>query len=99
MPIQANYQAIEETLDETLIEGTFTSLLLNSKDQDPEQTLDWISAEIQQIGMGRYQYHLFMLCGLGWMADNLWLQALAVCMSNIQKEFSLSETWSAIGTT
>jgi hypothetical protein len=26
------------------------------------------------MGMGRYQWELFFLCGCGWMADNLWLQ-------------------------
>lgn len=26
------------------------------------------------MGMGRYQWELFALCGGGWMADNLWLQ-------------------------
>jgi hypothetical protein len=26
------------------------------------------------MGMGRYQWQLFALCGGGWMADNLWLQ-------------------------
>lgn len=24
--------------------------------------------------MGRYQWGLFVLCGMGWVADNLWLQ-------------------------
>lgn len=24
--------------------------------------------------MGRYQWGLFILCGMGWVADNLWLQ-------------------------
>lgn len=31
------------------------------------------------MGMGKYQWELFALCGCGWMADNLWLQA-----SNLQ---------------
>lgn len=26
---------------------------------------------IQDIGMGRYQWQLFVLCGFGWFADNL----------------------------
>jgi hypothetical protein len=26
------------------------------------------------MGMGKYQWELFALCGGGWMADNLWLQ-------------------------
>lgn len=26
------------------------------------------------MGMGRYQWELFVLCGFGWFADNFWLQ-------------------------
>jgi len=33
-----------------------------------------INKAIQEIGMGRYQWELFMLCGMGWLADNLWMQ-------------------------
>lgn len=28
-----------------------------------------INKAIQNIGMGRYQWELFMLCGMGWLAD------------------------------
>lgn len=28
-----------------------------------------INKAIQDIGMGRYQWELFMLCGFGWTAD------------------------------
>ena len=33
-----------------------------------------INKAIQDIGMGPYQWQLFVLCGFGWLADNLWLQ-------------------------
>lgn len=38
-----------------------------------------VNRAIQDIGMGRYQWELFILCGFGWFADNLWLQ---VCDTN-----------------
>jgi hypothetical protein len=28
-----------------------------------------INKALQDIGMGRYQWHLFSLCGMGWLAD------------------------------
>ena len=28
-----------------------------------------INRAIQDIGMGRYQWELFILCGMGWLAD------------------------------
>jgi hypothetical protein len=33
-----------------------------------------INKAIQDIGMGKYQWELFTLCGMGWLADNLWMQ-------------------------
>ncbi|KAH7915607.1 major facilitator superfamily domain-containing protein [Hygrophoropsis aurantiaca] len=42
----------------------------------------------EEIGFGRYQMQLFVLTGLGWLADNLWLQGLAVVLPQIQQEFN-----------
>ena len=55
-----------------------------------------------RIGFGRYQWQLFILTGLGWMADSrnsnvspflhlhyvtdLWLQGLAVVLPQVQQE-------------
>lgn len=33
-----------------------------------------INKAIGDIGMGRYNWQLFFLCGFGWFADNLWIQ-------------------------
>jgi len=42
--------------------------------------------------MGRYQWQLFALCGGGWMADNLWLQGVALTLPQLSAEFGVSET-------
>lgn len=42
-----------------------------------------INKAIQDIGMGRYNWELFVLCGFGWFADNLWLQ--------VRSEFLIKE--------
>ncbi|KAF5371452.1 hypothetical protein D9757_009971 [Collybiopsis confluens] len=39
-----------------------------------------------EIGFGRYQWQLFVLTGLGWAADDIWLQGVAVILPQIQKE-------------
>ncbi|EKM77975.1 hypothetical protein AGABI1DRAFT_129759 [Agaricus bisporus var. burnettii JB137-S8] len=39
-----------------------------------------------EIGFGRYQLQLFILTGLGWFADNLWLQGVAVVLPQVQQE-------------
>ncbi|KAE9990372.1 hypothetical protein EG327_001510 [Venturia inaequalis] len=51
-----------------------------------------INKAIQDIGMGRYQWELFMLCGMGWLADNLWMQGLALVLPQLSAEFGVSSS-------
>ncbi|KAK7470063.1 hypothetical protein VKT23_001501 [Stygiomarasmius scandens] len=44
----------------------------------------------REIGFGPYQVQLFLLTGLGWAADNMWFQGVAVILPEIQKELSPS---------
>ncbi|KAF9264068.1 MFS general substrate transporter [Marasmius fiardii PR-910] len=41
-----------------------------------------------EVGFGRYQIQLFFLTGLGWAADNIWIQGVAIILPQIQKEFN-----------
>ncbi|KAG0695128.1 major facilitator superfamily domain-containing protein [Suillus ampliporus] len=43
---------------------------------------------LSRIGFGRYQWQLFVITGLGWLADNLWLQGLAVVLPQVQQELN-----------
>lgn len=40
-----------------------------------------VNRAIQDIGMGRYNWELFVLCGFGWFADNLCVYYLRLCIS------------------
>ncbi|RYP63984.1 hypothetical protein DL769_006810 [Monosporascus sp. CRB-8-3] len=51
-----------------------------------------INKAIQDIGMGRYQWELFVLCGFGWLADNLWLQGIALTLTPMAHEFGIPST-------
>ncbi|KAJ5601443.1 hypothetical protein N7510_010977 [Penicillium lagena] len=51
-----------------------------------------INRAIQDIGMGRYQWELFALCGCGWMADNLWLQGVALTLTQLSLEFDVDDS-------
>ncbi|KAI9806407.1 MAG: hypothetical protein M1833_003594 [Piccolia ochrophora] len=51
-----------------------------------------INKAIQDIGMGRYQWELFVLCGFGWFADNFWLQGVALTLPSLSERFGISET-------
>lgn len=45
-----------------------------------------INQEIDQMGMGRYQWSLWTLCGLGYMIDLMWAQAFGLILSPLQQE-------------
>ncbi|KZO97152.1 MFS general substrate transporter [Calocera viscosa TUFC12733] len=47
---------------------------------------------IDKIGMGWYQWSLLALCGFGWMADNMWLQGVAVILPRVQDHFHISDS-------
>lgn len=48
---------------------------------------------IDAIGMGRYQYAVLILSGLGWAADNMWLQGIAIVLPRVQDEWSIGDQW------
>ncbi|KAG5983574.1 hypothetical protein E4U55_007816 [Claviceps digitariae] len=50
-----------------------------------------INKAIGDIGMGRYNWQLFVLCGFGWFADNLWLQGVSLTLPSLSAEFGISE--------
>lgn len=50
-----------------------------------------INKAIQDIGMGYYNWQLFVLCGFGWFADNLWLQGVSLTLPSLSAEFGIDE--------
>ncbi|KAG9090947.1 hypothetical protein FRC07_011974, partial [Ceratobasidium sp. 392] len=42
---------------------------------------------IQEIGMGKYQWHLFIVTGFGWLADNLWPVSIGLILAQVAREF------------
>lgn len=55
-----------------------------------------VTDAINAIGVGKYQTSLFLLCGLGWAADNIFMQAISVIQPQVQLEFNLSNSQAAI---
>ncbi|KAF9421063.1 hypothetical protein BGZ94_008935 [Podila epigama] len=48
------------------------------------------------IGMGKYQKQLLLLCGLGWFADNMWLQCVALILPRVQAQFEIQDKYIGI---
>ncbi|CEL60018.1 putative MFS-type transporter PB1E7,08c OS=Schizosaccharomyces pombe (strain 972 / ATCC 24843) GN=SPAPB1E7.08c PE=1 SV=1 [Rhizoctonia solani AG-1 IB] len=47
-----------------------------------------LNAAIQEIGMGKYQWHLFVVTGFGWLADNLWPIVTGLILAPVVQEFN-----------
>ncbi|OJK03086.1 hypothetical protein ASPACDRAFT_76158 [Aspergillus aculeatus ATCC 16872] len=67
-------------------------LVATGQDSVYDRKAKVINRAIQDIGMGRYQWELFAMCGFGWLADNLWLQGIALTLTPIAEEFGVSST-------
>jgi MFS family permease len=71
------------------------SLLLESDGHDMrtqyERKCDLVDQEIENLGMGKYQWHLWSLCGLGYMIDLLWAQAFGLVLSPMQQELGFGD--------
>ncbi|SDA00037.1 BZ3501_MvSof-1269-A2-R1_Chr2-2g04410 [Microbotryum saponariae] len=48
---------------------------------------------LEIIGFGSYQKMLLVLCGFGWMADNMWLQCVAIILPRVQEHFAIGDQW------
>lgn len=46
---------------------------------------------IDRIGMGSYQWTLLSLCGFGWLADNMWIQAVAIILPRVQRHYDVGD--------
>jgi hypothetical protein len=49
-----------------------------------------IQRELDNMGMGRYQWYIWSLCGLGYFLDLLWAQAFGLIATPLQKELGFS---------
>ncbi|KAH0145814.1 Clavaminate synthase-like protein, partial [Aureobasidium melanogenum] len=43
---------------------------------------------MEEIGMGRYQWELFVVSGFGWITDNFWSQGIGSIQPSVALEFS-----------
>ncbi|KAG9096860.1 hypothetical protein FRC06_008248 [Ceratobasidium sp. 370] len=84
MPItpQTRRQA-SQTLDTTHTEGDGDDI------SDMRSALD---RTIDKIGMGPYQWALLALCGFGWAADNMWMQAITIILPRVQDEYAVPDS-------
>ncbi|KAH9949810.1 MFS general substrate transporter [Amylocystis lapponica] len=51
----------------------------------------------QEIGMGKYQWYLFVVAGFGWFSDNLWPIVTGLILSPVVNEFSFQGPFLKLG--
>lgn len=49
-----------------------------------------IDQEIDECGMGRYQWSIWFLCGFGYLIDLLWAQAFGLVLGPLGQELGFS---------
>ncbi|KAJ8591671.1 MFS general substrate transporter [Rhizopogon salebrosus TDB-379] len=48
---------------------------------------------LQEIGMGKYQWFLFVVAGFGWLSDNLWPIVTGLILTPVVNEFNVLGPW------
>ncbi|KAJ2691098.1 hypothetical protein GGH99_002497 [Coemansia sp. RSA 1285] len=74
--------------------GTIASRPQHIENVDDEDVRDEeleLNRMISTIGFGRYHRRVLALCGLGWLADNMWMQCMACILPRVQQHFSISD--------
>ncbi|KAJ8469354.1 hypothetical protein ONZ51_g9045 [Trametes cubensis] len=51
----------------------------------------------QEIGMGRYQWYLFIVAGFGWFSDNLWPIVTGLILDPVVNEFNFQGPFLKLG--
>ncbi|KAI1908860.1 hypothetical protein LOZ61_001082 [Ophidiomyces ophidiicola] len=79
----------EESLSE---DGLTMELLEGASDPIYEAKARLINKAMQDIGMGWYQWQLFVVIGFGWASDNLWPIVTSLIFTPVKNEFQPSRT-------
>lgn len=53
-----------------------------------------INREMDAIGMGRYQWYIWTLCGFGYLLDLMWAQAFGLVLQPLKQELGFAENQS-----
>ncbi|KAG2177404.1 hypothetical protein INT44_007915 [Umbelopsis vinacea] len=89
---EVEVQSITTSQDNTILEGAVT--------KEYARKVKILNDELGRIGMGWYQWRLFILAGIGWTADNFWATLNGQAVYQVGLEFNVSTTqlpWGSMG--
>lgn len=75
----------------SFVDGPAPALPKGTIDPVYEAKARALNAAIQDIGMGWYQWQLFVVVGFGWASDNLWPIVTSLILPSVTKEFRLDK--------
>ncbi|KAH9919613.1 MFS general substrate transporter [Fomitopsis serialis] len=52
-----------------------------------------LNAAVREIGMGRYQWYLFVVAGFGWFSDSVWPLVAGLILNPVVAEFQVDSQW------
>ncbi|KAK3833665.1 MAG: major facilitator superfamily domain-containing protein [Linnemannia gamsii] len=74
----------------------YTSSLRSLSPEELLEQTQVLDDLMDDIGMGKFQKQLLVLCGLGWFADNMWLQCIALILPRVQAQFEIQDKYIGI---
>ncbi|KAI9644869.1 hypothetical protein NHQ30_006896 [Ciborinia camelliae] len=58
-----------------------------------ERKIMCVAEEIDKMGMGKYQWYIWGLCGLGYFLDLVWAHAFGLMAPVMQREMGIDGMW------
>lgn len=78
----------EDQTGETLLPKGSNEALITEHQQRKAKL---INDALQDIGMGKFQWTLFWITGMGWFFDNFWMFAISLISLPVQREFNVDK--------
>ncbi|KAG8748252.1 hypothetical protein FRC10_007642 [Ceratobasidium sp. 414] len=80
-------------------DGHITQDVLPDGSVDPvyQAKAELLNDAIQKIGMGKYQWHLFVVTGFGWLADIMWIVIAGIILGPVIQEFQFQGPFLTLG--
>lgn len=89
-PVEAS-QEPDDAFPDSLGANTDDDETAESSPPPGDGTMTPLDNALEKIGMGRYQYQLLVLCGMGWAMDNMALQTISVILPRVQEQFQVGD--------
>lgn len=81
----------DNSVNDLYEEKQAVNLDLPGVDERYDEKVKILNQAIQDIGMGRFQWVLFVVSGFGWFMDNFWMLAVSLISVPIQRGFSVDK--------